>query len=230
MRRRLISDPPPLPRSLRLGCRSDHAGRHRQALHQPRQRPAADHPWRAVRRCRHGQRRDLGAHRPAGPHAGRDRHHRQLPRRAPGRVRRRAAGERLHRQGAARGPAGRAGHLLPHRFQDHSSPTILERADGRPLPHRAGRPALGLVRLGRRRRRPGLGHRRGARRHAHVRDHAAQPAGFLHPFRRHDLRRRSAAGRGQARRTAKSGRTSSPRRSRRPPRRSTSSAATTNTT
>jgi hypothetical protein len=39
-------------------------------------------------------------------------------------------------------------------------------------------------------RRPGLGHRRGARRHAHLRDHAAQPSGFLHPQRRHHLRRR----------------------------------------
>ena len=59
-------------------------------------------------------RRGLGARRPARAHAGRDLHHRQLPRHPPRRVRRRAAGERFHRQGAARRPAVRPGHLLPH--------------------------------------------------------------------------------------------------------------------
>ena len=54
-----------------------------------------------------------------------------------------------------------------------------------------GRPALGLVRLVGRHRRAGLGHRRGARRHEDLRDDAPAAAGLLHPFGRHDLRRRT---------------------------------------
>ena len=59
------------------------------------------------------------------------------------------------------------------RSQDLAVADHRRRADGRALPHRAERPALGLVRLVGRHRGPGLGHRRGARRHAHLRDHAA---------------------------------------------------------
>ena len=44
------------------------------------------------------------------------------------------------------------------RFRDLSHPDIAERAGGRPLPHRAGRPARRQLRLGRRRRRTRLGH------------------------------------------------------------------------
>ena len=44
------------------------------------------------------------------------------------------------------------------RFRDLSHPDIVERAGGRPLPHRARRPARRQLRLGRRCRRPGLGH------------------------------------------------------------------------
>ena len=70
-----------------------------------------------------------------------------------------------------------------------ASPTILQRSAGRPLPHRAERAALGLVCLVGRHRGPRLGHRRVARRHAHLRDHAAPAPGLLHPLRRQHLRR-----------------------------------------
>ena len=85
-----------------------------------------------------------------------------------------------------RGPAGRPGHFLPHPIsRTCRAPTILGEPDDRALSHRAGRPALGVVRLVGRHGRAGLGHRRGARRHAHLRDHAQKPAGLLHPLRRH---------------------------------------------
>src|SRR4051812_39481030 len=80
-----------------------------------------------------------------------------------------------------RGPAGGAGHLLPHPLPGSALADDRRRADDRAFPQRAGRPAFHLVRLVRGYRRPRLGHRRGPRRHAHLRDHAAQPAGFLHP-------------------------------------------------
>ena len=103
------------------------------------------------------------------------------------------------------------------RFQDLRLADHRRRAACRALPHRAGRPALDLVRLVGRHRRPGLGHRRGARRHAHLRDHAAQPPGFLHPLRRQHLCRRPDRRRElQAAERRRSGRTSSPRRSRKP--------------
>ena len=132
----------------------------------------------------------LGARRPARPHAGGDRDHGQLQDHPPRRLRRRAAGERFHRQGADRRPAGGAGHLLSRPLPGSVLADDRRRAGDRPLPHRAGRPALDLVRMVGRHRRPGLGHRRGPRRHAHLRDDAAQPAGFLHPQRRHHLCRR----------------------------------------
>ena len=46
------------------------------------------------------------------------------------------------------------------------------------------------LRLGRRRRRPGLGHQSGRRRHVHLRHDAQAPPGFLPAFRRHHLCRR----------------------------------------
>ena len=62
--------------STRGGDRRRRAWRHRDALSQPRSRPAADHPRRAVRRCRRRRRRGVGARRPAVADAGRGRHHR----------------------------------------------------------------------------------------------------------------------------------------------------------
>ena len=59
---------------------------------------------------------------------------------------------------------------------------VFGEAAGRAFPHAAGRTPLGLVRVVGRHDGPGLGHRHGTRRHAHLCDHAAQPAGFLHPF------------------------------------------------
>ena len=118
-------------------------------------------------------------------HAGRGRDHRQLQEYPQRRLRRCAAGDRLHRQGADRGPAGRAGHVLSHPVPGSFVSDGAERAAGRALSHRAERPPLDLVRLVGRYR--GLGHRRGARRHAHLRDHGEMPAGFLHPFRRPHL-------------------------------------------
>jgi hypothetical protein len=74
------------------------------------------------------------------------------------------------------GPAGGAGHLLPHPLPGSGLADDRRRADDRAFSQRAGRPPFHLVRLVRGYRRPGLGHRRGPRRHAHLRDHAAQPA------------------------------------------------------
>ena len=149
---------------------------------------------------------------------------RQLQERDPLGVARRAARKRLCREGADRRPAAGPGHLLSRRCDGPVRHRGRRRADHRPLPHRAGRPPLDLVRLVRRHRRPGLGHRRVARRHADLRDHArgcgptssSTPATRSMPTARSRPRRRC--------RTAASGRTSSPRRSPRSPRRSTSSA------
>ena len=176
-------------------------------------------------------RRGLGPRRPAGAHAGRDLHHRQLQDHPPRRVRRCAAGERLHRQGRW-SKTCRPGQDIFYRirFQDLSSPTIV----GEPMVGRfrtaPARPPLDLVRLVRRHRGPGLGHRRGARRHAHLRHHAQQPAGFLHPLAATRSTPTARWSPNSSCRTASSGRTSSPRRNRRRPRRWPSFAATTNTT
>ena len=144
-----------------------------QPIHQPRQRPAADHARRAIRRCRI----DSGV-----VWARTDR---------PARMQIEIATTesfRDVRQGvfvdALPQTDFTAKALLEDlppgqdifyrvRFQDHSSPTILsEPAVGRfrTAPARA---AHGVLRLGRRRLRSGLGHRRSARRHAHLRDDAA---------------------------------------------------------
>ena len=79
---------------------------------------------------------------------------------------------------------------------------------GRALSHRAARSSLDLVRMVGRHRRPGLGHRRGARRLSHLRDDAAQPSRFLHPLRRQHLRRLPDRRRADACATARSGATS----------------------
>ena len=72
---------------------------------------------------------------------------------------RRAAGERLHRQAAARRPAGGAGHLLPRPVPESVVAGDHRRAAGRALPHRAGRSQGGVVHLVGRHRRRRLGHR-----------------------------------------------------------------------
>ena len=120
-RRRLLA-----PRG--LDC--DHGGRrHRQAVSQPRRRPPAHHPRRPVRRRLGRFRRGLGARRPPGAHAGRDRDHRQLQDHPRAVLRRCAAGERFHRQGADRRPAGRPGHLLPHPLPGPAVADDRRRAD-----------------------------------------------------------------------------------------------------
>ena len=155
----------------------------RQALSQPRRRPAAHHPRRPVGRRLDRFRRWCGR-APTGPSrmlvevATTDSFKDDSQRR----LRRRAAGDRFHRQGADRRSAGRAGHLLSHPVSgSFASPTTSERAADRALPHRAERPARRLVRLVGRHRGPGLGHRRGARRHAHLCHHAEiRPDFFIH--------------------------------------------------
>ncbi len=151
--------------------------RARQALPQPRRGPAAHHPRRAVGR-RVGRIPAWCGRAPTGPRACWSR---SRPPTASATSATRVFVDalpetRFHRQGAARGPAGRAGHLLSHRFAGSRVADDPRRAAGRPLPHRAERPPLGLVRVVGRHRRPGLGHRRGARRHAHLRDDAATTA------------------------------------------------------
>ena len=171
----------------------------------------------------------LGTRRPPRPHAGRDRDLGQLQDHPPRRLRRCAAGERFHRQRADRRPAGRAGHLLSRSLPGSVLAHDRRRDGDRPLPHRAGRPPLDLVRMVGRHGRTGLGHRRSARRHAHLRHHAAQPSGFLHPQRRHHLCRRPDPRRAEnaERRDLEERRERGQGQGRR--RRSPSSAATTNT-
>ncbi len=84
------------------------------------------------------------------------------------------------------------------KFQDLSDSTVGKRAADRPSAHRTDRPARRLLHLVGRHRRPGLGHRRGSRRHDGLFHHAEAPARFLPPFRRQHLCRRRAAGRGQS--------------------------------
>ena len=136
-------------------------------------------------------RRGLGARRPAVAHAGRGRDHRQLQATSATRP----SSTRCRR---ATSPPRRCSKTCrPGRTSSTASASRIcrrrrsRRAAGRALPHRAGRPALGVVRLVGRHRRAGLGHRRVARRHAHLRDDAEQPAGLLHPLRRQHLRRLS---------------------------------------
>ena len=96
--------------------------------------------------------------------------------------------------GLASGP----GHLLPLRRRGPILAERAVRAGGRPVPHRARVAPRRPLRLVRRHRRAGLRHRR--RGNADLCDDRAPCAGLLHPLRRRDLRRRSARGRGGARR------------------------------
>ena len=99
--------------SLHRGRDRRRRARHdRDALSQPRRRPAADHPWRAIRRCRRRRRRGVGARRPALADDGRGRDHRILHQCAGAAADRGAARERFHRQDAAGKSARRAGYFL----------------------------------------------------------------------------------------------------------------------
>ena len=114
-------------------------GRHREAVDQPRGGSARRHARHPVRRRVDRFRRGLGARRPALPHAGRGRHHRQLQdhsQRGPGR---RACRIGFHRQGAARRIAGRTGHLLSHPVRGSFVSDRHERArrSGASAPRRA---------------------------------------------------------------------------------------------
>ena len=88
-------------------------------------------------------RRGLGAGRPAGAHAGRGRRPPTASRTIRARrFRRCAAGKRFHRQGAARGPAGRPGHLLPRplpgsRVADHRRRAAIGRFRTAPADRRS---------------------------------------------------------------------------------------------
>ncbi len=185
--------PPPDPEARRCQ-RLDGAGRPCDAAHLARRQPAGGDARPAVGRHRRQPRRDLGAHRSAGPRGVRGRDQRGLPRRAHAALCRRAAGERLCREAGRRGPARRPGHLLS---RDLLRPDRRQRGVGageRPLPHGAGRSARRLLHLVRRHRGPGLGHRREPWRHEGLRHHAQSSARLLHPLRRHRLCRRSVEG------------------------------------
>jgi phosphodiesterase/alkaline phosphatase D-like protein len=68
-----------------------------------------------------------------------------------------------------------------HSISGSREPNDRRRADDWAVPHGAERPPLDLVHLVGRHRGTRLGHRRGPRRHAHLRHDAAQPPRFLHP-------------------------------------------------
>ena len=87
----------------------------------------------------------------------------------------------------------------PRRPQDR------QRAGARQLRHAAGCEAEHPLRLVGRHGGAGLGDQPRPRRHADLRGDAAGRARLLHPFRRHDLRRRADLRRGQASRTARPG-------------------------
>ena len=93
----------------------------------------------------------------------------------------------LHFEAAARRVASRAGYFLSRALREYRGGRDFRRIPGRAFPHRAGGTPLGVVRLVRRYRGPGLGHRSRARRYANVSHHAGEPAGFLHPLRRPHL-------------------------------------------
>src|SRR6516225_11982252 len=95
------------------------------------------------------------------------------------RIRRRAAGIRLHRQGVARRFAAGTGYFLSHQLSGPFQRDV-RRAESWTFSHRARRPTLDLVRLVGRHHGPGLGHRSRAWRYAQLRRHAPKCAGFLH--------------------------------------------------
>ena len=189
------------------------------AIARPSLSRAADrplhHPRHPVGRCLGRFRRRLGARRPAGAHAGRGRDHRQLQRHPQRRVRRCAAGDRLHRQGADRGPAGRAGHLLPRPLP---GPVVADhRRASRRSAASAPRRATGARSRSSGRATPparaGASTRRAAA-CAPTRPCCSNRPGLLHPLRRQHLCRLSDPARARSCRTARSGGTSSPRRNR----------------
>ena len=201
----------------------------RKTLSQLRGGSSAHHPrpavGRRVDRFRHG----VGARRPARAHAGRGRDHRELPAHPPRRLCRRAAGERLHRQAAARGPAAGAGHLLSRPLPEPVVAGDRRRAAGRALPHRAGATARPCRSSGRATPPAAAG--------ASISRAAAcaptRPCWRTAPTSSSIAATSSMPTARSARstscRTARCGGTSSPRRNPRSPRRSPSSAATTNT-
>ena len=61
------------------------------------------------------------------------------------------------------------------RFRDLADINVVGERAGRPLPHGPDGPPQRELRLGRRCRRPGLGHQQRRRRHEDLRGHAARP-------------------------------------------------------
>ena len=205
------------------------ARRDRDALSLPRRRPAGGHPWRAVRRRQHRQRRGLGARRPAVADAGRGGDHRDLrqcPRAAADRG---AARERLHRKDAAGKPAG------ADRTSSIASASAISR-----IPTSSSEPVIGRFRTAPADRRDvsfvwggdvagqgwGINPMTAA---CSPSPPCASTAGFLPAFRRHDLCRRPDQGRGEARRRQDLEERHDSRRRPRSPRRSTNTAPRTNT-
>ena len=74
-------------------------------------------------------------------------------------------------------------------FADLSAPTISSETQIGHFRTAPDEPRDIYLRLVRRHGRPGLGHRRGARRISDLRDHARKSPGLLHPLRRQHLRR-----------------------------------------
>ena len=93
------------------------------------------------------------------------------------------AGRRFHLKGAARRPAGRAGHFLSRTLRRHQRERHRRRGAARAFPYRTDRANIGIVRLVGRYDGAGLGHRRKPWRDADLPHHARQPSGLLHPFR-----------------------------------------------
>ena len=178
----------------------------RRARVAPRARLRADvrrlAPGRALgsaeRRCDAVDRGDLERDRSAGADARGVLHRRAVRRRpAPGRPGR-AARHGLHGEGRPVGSSARSGHLLPRRLPGPRRPQDPERAGRRSASHRTGRGARRELRVVGRHRGPGLGHQHRVGRHEALRDHAPPHPGFLRAFRRHDLCRQPAQGRGGA--------------------------------
>ena len=159
----------------------------RQTLSQPRRGSSADHLRHSIRRRLGRLRGDLGARRPAGADAGRVFDRREFQDHHPLGLRRCVAGQRFHLEGAARRPAGGAGHFLSRAVRDIDESGIAGETQ---VGHFRTAPVateFGFVRLVGRYRGAGLGHRPRPRRYADLPDHARQPSGLLHPFRRSHL-------------------------------------------
>ncbi len=183
----------PLLRRRRRSCRFF---RSRHAVLCARLRAAGIRPWGTVRRRRYGLGDDLDAGRSAGARFRRIFDHGKLFECREACRYRCDAADRLRRQVPAPQSAAGPGHLLSlHRDRSLRRQSRL-RTGRRALPDGSLAPPLRALRLVRRHGGAGLGHRRG--RHEDLFDHAAARAGFLHPFRRHDLCRQSYPRRDQA--------------------------------